>query len=570
LPQHNQLLTAARTRIESPGSPGQPMTRHELAAAVNDHVYRATGRTGAVDAQHVGRWERGVNRWPAERYRTALRAVLNVATDAELGFHRPGQTNLDDVDRKTFLKTTLGAGAGILLAPSEANLIEILAGPTAHYRQMESAVPSDRLSPAVDAHLTLAANIVRDRLRTSDGFRVLSEIAGLAAWLAADRGDHATARRRYAEAISYAERTHHPLLISYMTASLGHFAVEAGDTNHGLTMLRRASAQLDINASDTARAWLASLLAVAHAAMGDRTRTIAALRRAEKLTSRQRGQPQWPWVFTFSAAKAAKYQASALGRLGDLRAARAAYTAASPALTAAKPRALAQVEHGPRTRPQRRPHHSLRPRRRSPDNRTHLRQRTNHPPRPPIPRKPTHQNRRSPPTRRRNGRPVRTGRRVTTVAITGHRGLPPATAILVNTALHIEISKRTSTDLIGISCIADGADTLFAKAVLDYGGTLHVIVPAKHYRESLPTDHHPTYDQLINQANKVTRLDHLTSDPKAHMNASLYMLTEADELIAVWDGKPARGHGGTADVVNAAEERGIPVTIVWPPGAKRD
>jgi hypothetical protein len=344
VPQHNELLTAARMRIESPGTPGQPMTRQELAEAVNDHVFRATGTPGAVDARHVGRWERGGTRWPAARYRAALRAVLNVATDAELGFRRPSRTTVEDVDRKTFLKTTLGVGVGALLAPSDANLTEILSGPTAHYRQMESAVASDRLSPAVDAHLNLAVGIVRDRLRTSDGFRTLSEIAGLSAWLAADRGDNATARRRYVEAIGYAKRAHHPLLAAYMTASLGHFAVETGDGNQGLALLQRASHQLDANAPDTARAWLSSLLAVAYAATGDRKQTLAELRRAESLVARHIGEPQWPWVFPFSSAKAARYRASALGQLGDLRAARTAYAAAGPALTAAKPRALAQVE----------------------------------------------------------------------------------------------------------------------------------------------------------------------------------------------------------------------------------
>jgi hypothetical protein len=46
--------SAPRSRTESPGSPGQPMTRHELAAAVNDQLFRATGRPGAVNAQHSG------------------------------------------------------------------------------------------------------------------------------------------------------------------------------------------------------------------------------------------------------------------------------------------------------------------------------------------------------------------------------------------------------------------------------------------------------------------------------------------------------------------------------------
>ncbi len=50
-------------------------------------------------------------------------------------------------------------------------------------------------------------------------------------------------------------------------------------------------------------------------------------------------------MFPFSPAKAARYRASALGLIGDLRAAKTAYAAAGPALTAAKPRALAQIEH---------------------------------------------------------------------------------------------------------------------------------------------------------------------------------------------------------------------------------
>jgi len=63
---------------------------------------------------------------------------------------------------------------------------------------------------------------------------------------------------------------------------------------------------------------------------------------------------------------------------------------------------------------------------------------------------------------------------------------------------------------------------------------------------------------------------HVESDSDAHLDASLRMLADADALLTVWDGQPARGHGGTADVVEAARERGIPVTVVWPVGATRD
>jgi hypothetical protein len=39
--------------------------------------------------------------------------------------------------------------------------------------------------------------------------------------------------------------------------------------------------------------------------------------------------------------------------------------------------------------------------------------------------------------------------------------------------------------------------------------------------------------------------------------------------LAVWDGKPARADGGTADVVADARERGTPVRVIWPNGAQR-
>ncbi len=159
---------------------------------------------------------------------------------------------------------------------------------------------------------------------------------------------------------------------------------------------------------------------------------------------------------------------------------------------------------------------------------------------------------------------------MTRLAITGHRSLPPATARLVDDALRAEIARYADGELVGLSCLADGADALFAQAVLDAGGRLIAVVPAEQYRDGLPESHHPSYDALFSKASEIIRLDHTESDSTAHMNASQRMITEADRMLAVWDGKPARGHGGTADVVSAAQESGTPVTVIWPSGATRD
>lgn len=98
----------------------------------------------------------------------------------------------------------------------------------------------------------------------------------------------------------------------------------------------------------------------------------------------------------------------------------------------------------------------------------------------------------------------------------------------MDAALRVTVTGRSGSQLVGLSCLADGADTLFARAVLDAGGALVVVVPAAEYRAGLPESHHPTYDCLIKRAAEVIRLDHTTSDSQAHMDASLHMIKHAD------------------------------------------
>ena len=130
-------------------------------------------------------------------------------------------------------------------------------------------------------------------------------------------------------------------------------------------------------------------------------------------------------------------------------------------------------------------------------------------------------------------------------------------------------SPEHAPDVTGISCLADGADQIFARAVTDLGGTLEVVIPAAEYREGLPADSHPGYDDLFAQAAAVRRLPFTESTSESHMAASKLMVDQADELYAVWDGKPARSYGGTADVVAYAREHGTPVRVIWPDGAQR-
>lgn len=154
------------------------------------------------------------------------------------------------------------------------------------------------------------------------------------------------------------------------------------------------------------------------------------------------------------------------------------------------------------------------------------------------------------------------------IAISGHRGLPSPTADLVDKAIRAALAKY-APDVTGLSCLADGADQIFARAVTDLGGKLEVIIPANEYRDGLPEQAHPEYDRLFDQATAVHRMPFTESTAESHMEASKAMADQADELYAVWDGQPARAYGGTADVVAYAREHGTPVRVIWPRGAVR-
>jgi hypothetical protein len=154
------------------------------------------------------------------------------------------------------------------------------------------------------------------------------------------------------------------------------------------------------------------------------------------------------------------------------------------------------------------------------------------------------------------------------VAVSGHRGLPADTTFLVDKAIRAALSE-SAAKVTGLSCLADGADQIFARAVLDLDGDIEAVIPAEKYRDGLPAQAQAEYDWLLARAVALHRLTFTESTPEAHMAASRLMIDEADELYAVWDGKPARAYGGTADVVAYTRERGIPIRVIWPDGARR-
>ena len=164
----------------------------------------------------------------------------------------------------------------------------------------------------------------------------------------------------------------------------------------------------------------------------------------------------------------------------------------------------------------------------------------------------------------RHGRQV-----VTTLGVTGHQLIPDDAREMVVGAIR-EILSDADVPLSARTSLAAGADQLFATELLRTGGSLHVIVPSDNYEQTFTADEDlALYRSLLAAADTVTRLDFDKPSEAAFLAAGKAVVDSCETLVAVWDGEPARGLGGTADIVGYARETGTVVIVVWPDGMGR-
>lgn len=117
-----------------------------------------------------------------------------------------------------------------------------------------------------------------------------------------------------------------------------------------------------------------------------------------------------------------------------------------------------------------------------------------------------------------------------------------------------------------VSPIADGADQIAAEVALELGWELQAVLPFQRdaYRSSLANHGaRERFDILLGRAVCVLELP---GDPDHSLDA--YVMTgratvaHCDVLIAIWDGLPPRGRGGTGEVVQLALTRGTAIIHV--------
>lgn len=126
-----------------------------------------------------------------------------------------------------------------------------------------------------------------------------------------------------------------------------------------------------------------------------------------------------------------------------------------------------------------------------------------------------------------------------------------------------------------ISNMADGADSIVADAALALGWQLDAVLPfpREQYRPDFAAGPlRAAFDGHLAAADRCFELpgvhDGKLLSTAAYERAGRVVLTQCDLLIGVWDGKPAQGRGGAAQIIAEAVDNGIAVILIDPAGKR--
>lgn len=151
----------------------------------------------------------------------------------------------------------------------------------------------------------------------------------------------------------------------------------------------------------------------------------------------------------------------------------------------------------------------------------------------------------------------------TRLGISGHQDLTGASAwAWVRQALSTAVADQPMP-IEAVSSLARGADQMFAEIVLGAGGSLYAVIPFPGYERTLTGDDLDRYRALTARA-RMEVMQAAETDEASFWAAGQRVVDLSNLLVAVWDGKSARGLGGTADVVQYAMQRLKPVIHVNP------
>ena len=344
----NDLLRAARLRLPSPSGSGRPMSRQELAEAVNAYLWDRYQQRENLSANDIGKLERGVTRWPGRRRREAFRSVLHAKTDAEIGFFiirgwtashasttssghaRPGtHAAAPESTHRTFTSDASGPEPIALHYASVGYTLD----PQNHLAAVKAFLAADRQVGGAHLYATVIKYLqthlgpqLFSNVNPQNGkliFTAAAALTEMAGWMAHDAGRDQAAWRHFSRSLELVTIGGDHQLTAHILASMSHLAHHLGRTTDAIALARRGGDHLAGGpVQPELKAQLLALQARGFAAQRRPKECTKLLHEAEQALALPHAEPPSPWISRFDEGSLAAEAARCLQQLGVLSEAR--------------------------------------------------------------------------------------------------------------------------------------------------------------------------------------------------------------------------------------------------------
>ncbi len=151
------------------------------------------------------------------------------------------------------------------------------------------------------------------------------------------------------------------------------------------------------------------------------------------------------------------------------------------------------------------------------------------------------------------------------IGVTGHRYLrdvPALMSALLSGLARLK-ERYAESHWVLYSPLAPGSDQLAGQAALACSIPLVVVLPFNEecYLNTFPEDGRAAYHRMVCKATEVIELPAMVEGEPAYEALGRHIAANMDVLIAIWNGEPARGQGGTGEVVENFRMSGKP--LMW-------
>jgi len=151
------------------------------------------------------------------------------------------------------------------------------------------------------------------------------------------------------------------------------------------------------------------------------------------------------------------------------------------------------------------------------------------------------------------------------LGFSGHRQVtnPEGVARVIGEVLK-SLRAEGAGEWIVLSSVAAGGDQIFVEQARQAGCSWHAILPLPRaeFAKDFSTEEWTRVEALLSTAEHVRVITENGTREDAYLDCGIETVNGADVLLAVWDGQPARGKGGTADIVAYARDLGRPLVLI--------